>query len=188
LRDCELKRFILLLISIIGFISPALALDKEQHCLNINFDARAAYVRSKFQNTLPELQSIVKYNQVPRGLIVSIPTYKFFHQNSAVLTNEGIRLLDIIAEILNTFNNNCAIESHTDENIQGNSGYKEDWEISIHRANVLTEYLIKNGGISSERLYPIGYGELMPFYGNIAKEEFTNNRIDFVIFDYTARR
>lgn len=179
-----MKRFIILTAIFITFINNVSALEEADVCLNINFDARASYVKTKFIQSLPELQNSIYYTQVPRGLIVSIPTNKFFYSNSVRLTENGKHLLDIIAEILNTFNNSCAIESHTDETFQMNSIYKEDWEISIHRANILTEYLIKQGGLTSDRLYPIGYGSIMPFND----KKFTNNRIDFVIFDYTARR
>ncbi len=166
----------------------ASAVQEADVCINVNFDARVSFVKTKFKENLPNLHNSITYTQVPRGLIVSIPQENFFYKNSAKLTNEGMNLLDTIAEILKLFNNNCAIENHTDEKMTSESGYQENWEISIHRANVLTEYLITHGNVDSERLYPIGFGEIMPFYGNVSKENFTDNRIDFVIFDYSARR
>lgn len=183
-----MKQLILFLTLIILFANPALSMQEADVCINVNFDARVSFVKRKFTENLPYLENSVIYTQVPRGLIVSIPENKFFYKNSAKLTAEGMKLLDTIAEILILFNNNCAIESHTDEKLSKDSGYTEEWEISIHRATILTEYLIKYGKISPERLSPIGFGEVMPFYGNVSHENFTDNRIDFVIFDYSVRR
>lgn len=183
-----MKQLLIIFTALIFLTNSASAMQEADVCINVNFDARVSFVKTKFKENLPNLHNSIIYTKVPRGLIVSIPQENFFYKNSAKLTEEGMSLLDTIAEILKLFNNNCAIESHTDENLAPDNGYHENWEISIHRANVLTEYLINHGQVDSERLYPIGFGEIMPFYGNVSKENFTDNRIDFVIFDYSVRR
>ena len=48
--------------------------------------------------------------------------------------------------------------------------------------------MTNNLSVDSSRLFPIGFGEIMPFKGNVSPKNFTNNRVDFVIFDYTATR
>lgn len=156
--------------------------------MNVNFDARSAFVIQKFKENLPLTSDSVMYTKVPRGLVVSIPDDKIFAPNSTKLTSEGEILLDAIGKVLKMFNNKCAIESHTSAMNYNNPGYKDSWEISIHRANVITDYLINKCKIETLRLYPIGFGDTMPFYGNVAQEDFKDNRIDFVIFDYYTRR
>ena len=86
------------------------------------------------------------------------------------------------------YKNNCVVESHTDENISANNLYSEDWEISIARANAIADYLVKVGQIPSDRIFPLGFGEMMPFKENVSKKGFRDRRIDFVIFDYHVTR
>ena len=160
----------------------------ERLIMNINFDARSSYVQNEFKKNLPLNASEIRYIKVPRGLIVSIAENIFFAQNSTRISPKGQQLLQSIAMVLSKFNNKCVIESHTDETIEQASGYKEDWEISIHRANVIAQYLIQCCKVSSDRIYTIGFGNTMPFNEKISDSQFTDNRINFVIFDYTFRR
>ena len=57
------------------------------------------------------------------------------------------------------------------------------------RAANIAEYLVKYKDIPTEKIFDIGFGETMPFNDNVApdKKGF-NNRIDFVIIDYEAKR
>jgi len=183
-----LKRYVLVLSAYL--LSPAVMFSAQQVnvYMNVNFDTKASLAAQQFKEKLPLGSNSAAYTKVPRGLIVSIADEKFFQHNSAKLTDEGKELLNIIAGILKNFSNKCAIETHTDEIPQEKTAYRESWEISIRRANVITEYLIKCCNINTERLYPIGFGEVMPFNDSVSSEKFTDNRIDFVIFDYSAKR
>lgn len=183
-----MKRLILLISALIILEQIAISAQQVNVYMNVNFDARAAFITAKFKETLPLNPTEVMYTKVPRGLIVSIPEEKFFQKGSTQLTDEGKTLLQAIGVILKSFTNKCAIESHTEEPLDKSTGYKEDWEISIHRANVLTRYLITCCKIETLRLYPIGFGNTMPFNDNVSSQKFPNNRVDFVIFDYYVRR
>ena len=57
------------------------------------------------------------------------------------------------------------------------------------RANNIADYLIYCGKIPTERVFPLGFGELMPFKENVSnKITGFDKRIDFVIFDYEYER
>lgn len=181
------------IISIIFFIfvnllCSAWAVQEAEVFRNINFEARSEYVEKEFRENLPELNGSIGYNRVPRGLVVSIESKVFFNDFSTVLTCKGKQILVTIAYVLNKFENNCTIESHSDGVFPKNSIYSEDWELSIKRANVISEYLELCGKVKRERLYPVGFGSAMPFRETVSKSGFSDDRIDFVIFDYFTRR
>jgi chemotaxis protein MotB len=120
--------------------------------------------------------------------MLSVAHEELFDGNSDTISPNGQIILQYIATLLNTFENNCTIEAHTEERLSKTGIYKEDWEISIVRANVIAHYLVEIHDIPSERVFPIGFGKIMPFKDNVSQEDFQDNRIDFVIFDYTVSR
>lgn len=183
-----MKRFLILITGLALSLQAAYCTQEANIFMTVNIDARSNYVLNEFKKVLPLNDSEIKYTKVPRGLIVSIAENKFFKPSSTRISPEGETLLQLIAQILKKFNNKCVIESHTDEAVAQYSGYKEDWEISIHRANVIAKYLVQCCQIGSDRLYPMGFGDTMPFNDNVSPADFTDNRIDFVIFDYSVKR
>ena len=154
---------------------------------NVFFDYQLQKIKDDFYNILPKNGTII-YTEVPRGLILSIDEAIFFHPGSYAIKPSGTKLLDSISFVLQNYDNNCVVESHTDEILSENSIYKQDWELSIARANAIADYLVKNGKIKPERVFPLGFGEMMPFKENVSQKGFSDKRVDFVIFDYDIRR
>ena len=151
-------------------------------------EADRTIITDEIKLNIPQRDTI-RITKVPRGIILSIAQQEFFEDNSTVISRNGKSLLKEIARLLDSFNNNCTIEAHTEEHYLINGLISDcDWEYSIIRANRIAEYLVKNNGIKSSRLFPIGFGYIMPFKDNVSENNFYNNRIDFVIFDYTAIR
>ncbi len=151
---------------------------------------------SDYQNIIREIVSnlpqkdTITYTSVPRGIILSIAQAEFFDNNSVNISESGKYLLKSIAEILGNFDNQCTIEAHSEESINRNRYLNsEDGEVSIVRANKIADYIVNELGISTDRIFPIGFGKIMPFKNTVDDTtDFPNNRIDFVIFDYTATR
>ena len=144
-------------------------------------------VQDYFEKGLP-LKNTITYTQVPRGLIVSIDESEFFEPQSIILKSDGKFLLDTIAVILEKFDNPCVVESHTDEPVSGMGALKHDWELTIMRANAIVDYLVIKNKLPYRRVFPLGYGEIMPFNDNVAARNFSDRRIDFVIFDNSIKR
>lgn len=183
-----MKRTFTIFFIFVNLICSAWAVQEAAVFRNVNFEARSEYVEKEFRKNLSVLDGSVAYNRVPRGLVISIDSKVFFNDFSAVLTCQGRQILGIVAYVLNKFENNCTIESHSDGVFPNNSIYSENWELSIKRANVVSEYLELCGRVKRERLYPVGFGSTMPFRETVSREGFRDNRIDFVIFDYFIRR
>lgn len=151
------------------------------------FEAKKPDIIKEIVTIIPNRKNIT-ITTVPRGIILSIAQSELFDENSDRISHCGKILLAKIADLLNNFGNKCTIEAHTEERLDKNGIYEEDWEISIVRANAVAEYMVKILGIESERIFPLGFGKIMPFFENVAPKDFADNRIDFVIFDYTVRR
>lgn len=153
-------------------------------CLEIGYEANKMEIINEIGINIPQKSTIV-YTKVPRGIILSIAQQELFDNNSLILTHNGKKLLDEIAKLLKTFNNNCTIEAHS-EKIPAN--VYAAWEYSIIRANIVADYLVKKADVDTSRLFPIGFGEIMPFRDNVSTYNFYDSRIDFVIFDYSTSR
>lgn len=155
--------------------------------LSTDFDYQLQEIQNALYNVLPK-DNTVTYTEVPRGLILSIEEDKFFHSGGYVIKPAGAKILNSIASVLQNYDNNCVIESHTDEILSENAIYKQDWELSIARASSVADYLVRVGKISPHRVFPLGFGEMMPFKENVSEKGFSDRRVDFVIFDYDIRR
>jgi len=179
----RLLYFSILLILFINKQDTAYSLLNKQN----SFEAKKPFIVQEINLNIPN-KSTITFTQVPRGIILSVDQSELFENQSCTITENGTLLLKEIAKLLENFNNNCTIEAHTEENILLNEAVNEDWELSIIRANAIAEYFKNNTNIETSRIFPIGFGHIMPFKDNVAPKDFSNNRIDFVIFDYTANR
>ncbi len=173
-------------IMVVFLLFSALSADSIYLGLN-SFEAKKPYIIKEIKQNIPARDTIT-YTQVPRGIILSVAQTEIFDGNSDIISDNGQFLLREIAKLLTNFDNNCTIEAHTEELILNNTVYKEDWEISIVRANAIAKYISTNLGVEPSRLFPIGFGKIMPFKENVAQLDFPDNRIDFVIFDYSVVR
>ncbi len=157
-------------------------------------EAFAVYDMSEMQAIEKMFRSNVKpdgamyFTYVPRGLIVSIDENVFFNKSQEKLKKSGLCVLNEIGAVLSQTDKSCVIEGHTESANPEISSFRENWELSLARAHSITMYLMRYLKISPERLYCIGYGEFMPYVDSVSRDADLNNRIDFVIIDYSAER
>lgn len=178
---------ILTAISFLLFTGGGASFGLQNLYISTTFDSQINNIQRAFLEVLPKRNTIV-YTKVPRGLILSIAEQEFFAPLDYNIKPEGKQLLNSIITVLQEFKNDCVIESHTDESIPAASEYHEDWELSVARANAVAAYLVKNGKLPQGRVFPLGFGEIMPFKENVSPKGFSDKRVDFVIFDYEIKR
>lgn len=161
----------------------------EDSIINIavSYQPNVEKLETMFKAVLPEVKGVV-YTKVPRGLIISIDERYFFNDGEARIKESSLCILDRIIYQLREIPNYCVVEDHTEKNNFENSDYNEDWELSASRSANIVEYMMKYGKVSAKQLFALGYGEFMPFRDNVAPIEGINNRIDFVILEYEAKR
>ena len=181
------RKAIVLIISLFLLSSPVFCIGRTVVPHNINVEDKAPYIPKLLEEKLPPYTHYT-CTLVPRGFIISIAESDFFEKNSAEITEQGAILLNSMGEVLEEINNECTIEGHSEENLEPNSIYKSDWEISVARAESVLRYLINHAGICPKRIHSIGFGDIMPYAENVTKKKFTNSRINFVIFDYSVTR
>jgi chemotaxis protein MotB len=151
----------------------------------VSYQPNLKDLETAFRTNLP---NNVIYTQVPRGLIITVDEKYFFNDGEARIKESSLPLLDKVAQTLNALTNYCVVENHTENNNLSNSDYKEDWELSMARSANIVEYLTKYGGVSTSKLFALGFGQYMPFWDNVAPKNGPENRIDFVIIDYMIKR
>lgn len=129
----------------------------------------------------------ILYTKVPRGLIISVDEKLFFDDCETDLKESSFYILDDFAEMFKKLPNFCVVEDHVQKS--GCSGL-ENWELSMMRSANIVEYLVKCKDVPTEKIFDIGFGETMPFKDNVDPDnkKGLNNRIDFVIIDYEAKR
>jgi outer membrane protein OmpA-like peptidoglycan-associated protein len=71
-----------------------------------------------------------------------------------------------------------SVEGHTDS--VGSAQYNQG--LSERRAAAVKDYLVKNGGVASDRIQSVGYGETKPIADNAtSKGKFDNRRVEILI-------
>ena len=123
----------------------------------------------------PEL----KVKQEKRGLVVSLSSEVLFDSGKFMLKPAAAKSLDEVVKILNDYpENKVVIEGHTDA-----TGNRENnTELSSKRAWGVYSYLVKQGGISAERLSPKGFGPDRPVASNSTFEgKAKNRRVEIII-------
>lgn len=152
--------------------------------ISMSYQPNVDKLETIFRQKLPLDEKDIVYTKVPRGLIVSINEECFFNHNEARIKESSLCLLDTLVFLLQKLSNYCVVENHTEEN----SFTDENWELSLSRSANIVDYMITCGKIPASQLFSLGYGQYMPFRDNVSPKNGMNNRIDFVILEYEAKR
>ena len=176
----------------------------EGDFLSVSYQPKTDKLETIFKDALPLKDGII-FTKVPRGLIVSIDERYFFNDGEARIKESSLCILDRIIFLLHELSNYCVVEDHTQDNNLLGTIYDNDCELSLVRSTNIVQYMIKYGNIKPDRLFALGYGQYMPFRGNVKSYDSNsgvptgmaasnylknrmNKRIDFVILEYEARR
>lgn len=177
--------------------------NSKRDFLPVSYQPKTDKLETIFKSALPLKDGIV-FTKVPRGLIVSIDERYFFSDGEARIKESSLCILDRIIILLHELSNYCVVENHTEDNNLSGTIYNDDCEISLARSTNIVQYMIKYGKVPPDRLFALGYGQYMPFRGNVKSydkngvatgmaasndiKNTMNKRIDFVILEYEARR
>ena len=177
-----MKHFYLVALIFILFICTGFSKESLID-ISVSYQPNADRLESVFKAAIPIKEGII-FTKVPRGLIVSINEEYFFNNGESRIKESSLYILDIIVALLHKLSNYCVVENHTEENFNND----ENRELSLSRSANIVQYMITCGKLPSSRLFALGYGQYMPFRDNVAPDMGINNRIDFVILEYEARR
>jgi chemotaxis protein MotB len=128
------------------------------------------------------LHHLVEFGIDARGLSIKlVGSETFFDGNSATLRAEARAVLDSVAPVLRSIDNQVTIEGHADA--QGDPApFPTDWELSSGRATGVLRNLVEAGGVAPGRISSVGFGSSRPVATeNGAAAGALNRRVDIVV-------
>lgn len=114
-----------------------------------------------------------------------VPSDILFSSGSYKLSPEGKKQLQLISNVIKDLENQIPsdidwiirVDGHTDKKqvVRGNAAYRTNMQLSLLRATVVANELIRNG-VSPRRLVPTGFGDLHPVELGTDKASLQKNR------------
>ncbi len=109
----------------------------------------------------------------------------FFASGSANIGNDAKAALDGVCSIVVEYTDlikRIRIEGNADSVPIGRAGYRDNWELSMDRADSVRRYILSVTDINPSLLVACYYGEYNPIASNDTEEgRAQNRRVDFVI-------
>ncbi len=108
-------------------------------------------------------------------LYVSMSDKLLFPSGSAQMNARGDSAIEMLSAVLGQSDLEIMVEGHTDNVPISTAKYKDNWDLSVHRATTVTRKMIDNG-IDPDRLVAGGHGEHDPIAPNETKDGRKKNR------------
>jgi chemotaxis protein MotB len=135
-------------------------------------------LRAKIENL--ENSKRILLQQIEDKTLITLPNAILFSSGYATLTQQGIRTLKTIGEVLGRYpNRDICIEGHTDSVPIGpkiKDKYVTNWELSTARAISVKNYMVKSFKLDQSRVAVKGYGPFKPVASNNTPEGKAKNR------------
>src|SRR5262249_41782212 len=115
-------------------------------------------------------------------LVVRLPEHVLFPSGSAELSRDGELALMEVAIVLKQFpDRRFMVAGHTDNQPIKMEKYRDNWELSMARALIVTRFLVETK-VSPHNIVAAGYGEFDPIAKNDSqKGRAENRRIEIVL-------
>lgn len=109
---------------------------------------------------------------------VSMSEKLMFASGSTEVDQKGIEALKELAKVLEKEKDiHIMVEGHTDNvPLKGTGCNKDNWDLSVARANAITKIILKNGNIEPSRITSAGRGEFYPLVNNDTPDNRAKNR------------
>lgn len=132
-----------------------------------------------------ELQSLITVFIDDRGIVLRVKDGLLFDENSSVLKESGIPLLNKIIEVIKSDKHkgrSLLVEGHTDNHLVPSELFQSNWEYTTSRASSVVKYLLRDRAISPYRISAVGYAEFRPIATNYTRQgREMNRRIEVII-------
>lgn len=129
-----------------------------------------------------ELEKIIKVQENPQGIHITIGDPALFDIGRAEIKPTFLPVLNQIVELVHTGNEIIRVEGHTDNVPIHNLQFANNWELSIARALSVIRYIRNRQVIDTKRLRPVGCGEFHPIATNDTLEgKALNRRVEIYI-------
>ena len=118
-----------------------------------------------------------------RGIVLRVRDQVLFDVGSDDVREEGIPVLEKVADLANEFSGRISIEGHTDDRPIHSLRFPSNWELSAFRATAVLRHLVDHG-VPRNRLAIAGYADTSPLEANDTEEGRAQNRRVEFIFAY----
>ncbi|MBS4021283.1 MAG: OmpA family protein [Dethiobacter sp.] len=117
-----------------------------------------------------------------RGIVLEFSDALFFDPGRAELKQEAQEILNYVADLLNSLDNEVIVEGHTDNVPINTYLFPSNWELSVARAVVVVRYLAEIKLLDPVRFAAMGFGEFHPIETNLtAGGRARNRRVNIII-------
>lgn len=108
-------------------------------------------------------------------LYVSLSDQLLFDSGSDQVNKRGAEAIEALAQVLSNSDLEVMVEGHTDNVPIRTAKYKDNWDLSVHRASSVTR-ILTDKGIDPDRVIASGRGEHKPIASNDTPEGRKLNR------------
>lgn len=135
-----------------------------------------------------KLEGKVEVVGTSRGIALRTRDNVLFDPGSADVEARGAATLELVAELMTSFEGEVEIQGHTDDIPTGGGRFASNWELSTARAIAVLRSLADDHGIAEPRLHVAGYADKRPVAPmNTAEGRAKNRRVEF-LFEYPLER
>ncbi len=128
-----------------------------------NLDQISEEIKQTFAPLIKEGK--IKVVRNGKGLYITLPENILFQSGSATIQQQGLQVIDQLANILKNINYQIEIEGHTDSDPIRTFTYESNWHLSGARA-VNVAYRLIRKGVPEELMSFKGYGASRPIADN----------------------
>ncbi|PKO15780.1 MAG: hypothetical protein CVU39_09660 [Chloroflexi bacterium HGW-Chloroflexi-10] len=131
--------------------------------------------------TSQNLGSQVSVQTNIEGVLISLSEKLVFEPGTTNLSPDAYPVLDTIAGMIITIDNDIRLVGHTDDTPPADPKYTNSFELSVARAMIVADYLMTKG-ISPDRMSIAGRGQYEPVFPNDSPEHRAmNGRVDITV-------
>jgi len=189
MEEAKIMRFVKSFVEAVGILPGGLKFDSGSTVLPGSADIVDS--RDELAEIFAELEELNKRLKKEKditlayssqGLVMRLSDRALFDVGVAAISPQAIPLLKKVGDIIARTDIEVRIEGHSDDLPIKTPQFPSNWELSTARAVNVLRYFLETGGISSQRLSAVGFGEFQPMVPNNSMEHRAQNRRVEIIF------
>jgi chemotaxis protein MotB len=124
---------------------------------------------------------------------ILVASTTLFDSGKADLKSSSHSMLQKVCKTIRAnYPHNCIrVEGHTDSTpvVHNKAKYPDNMALSVARARAVYDFMIKDGGMTANKMYMAGYGEFQPIKHpeKTASDRATNRRVEIVIMPESVK-
>jgi len=189
MEEAKIMRFVKSFVAAVGILPGGLKFDSGSTVLPgsaemVDSSDELAQIFAELEEVSERLK---KENDITlayssKGLVMRLSDRALFEVGVAAISPQAIPLLKKVGETIAGTDFEVRIEGHSDDLPIKTAQFPSNWELSTARAVNVLRYFLEIGGISSQRLSAVGFGEFQPVVPNNSTAHRAQNRRVEIIF------